>query len=49
MSYVQYINKILHKKFIKKEHFMKLPDGKFHKMLFSPVYYGIIVFSKLNV
>lgn len=35
MSYVQYINKILHK--------------KFHKMLFFPVYYGIIVVSKPNI
>ena len=49
MSYAQHINKILHKKFIKKEHFMKLPDEKFHKILFFPVYYGIIVVSKLNV
>ena len=49
MSYAQHINKILHKKFIKKEHFMKFSIRQFHKMLFFPVYYGIIVVSRLNV
>lgn len=37
------------KKFIKKEHFMKLPIRQFHKVLFIPVYYGTIVVFKLNV